>query len=146
MTTTTSSESKCDICGASTHHLAQLCKRCKKIRDRIDMRRRPNKEARTRALRLAWDGEAFRCYYTGVRLADDDPSDPRYMTFDHRTPRDEDDVVLCAACINDMKSDLSEEEFRAVVLALAARFNGGEFDERALQLKHYRRSPKPETS
>ena len=87
----------CMVCGSPTHKLAELCKRCKRLRDRVDTRRRPNRAARVSALQQAWDGEGFRCYYTGIRLIEDDHHDPRYLTFDHRTPRNDEDVVVCAA-------------------------------------------------
>lgn len=129
----------CRVCGVPIHSLADFCPRCKRIRDREDIRHKPNRAARAVALREAWDGEGFRCHYTDVRLVENDHHDPLYLTFDHRTPRDEDDVVVCAALINDMKSDLSEAEFRAVILQLASCFTGGDFDAGALHLRHYRR-------
>ena len=42
-------------------------------------------------------------------------------------------------CVNDMKTDMSEDEFRAVVLGLAENFDGGSFDESLLTLKHWKR-------
>jgi hypothetical protein len=130
---------QCAVCGSATHALAQLCKRCKTFRDRVDMRGKPDLAARIDALRRAWDGTGFRCYYTGVRLEEMNSHDPRYLTFDHRTPRRENDIVVTAAFLNDMKSDMSEDEFRAVVLQLASRFQGGAFDERVLNLLHWKR-------
>lgn len=134
-----SADKTCPVCGMEVHRLATYCKRCKRLLDRVDIRSRPDREARARALANAWDGECFRCYYSGARLVEDDHHSPRYITFDHRTPRQEDDVVVCAACVNDMKSDLSEGEFRAVVSQLASRFSGGPFDESVLDLEHWRR-------
>ncbi len=71
---------------------------------------RPDKEARIRALKEAWKSPGFSCHYSGVRLMEDNARSPRYLTFDHRTPRKENDIVVCAALINDMKSDLDETE------------------------------------
>jgi hypothetical protein len=143
MTMGASSErsSVCSVCAGQRHSLATFCRRCKDFLDRGDMRRRPDKQARAEALRRGWDGSGFRCYYTGVRLNETDFSHPCYLTFDHRTPRVENDIVLAAACINDMKSDLTEEEFRAVVMQLAARFSGRlqPFDEEVLTLAHWKR-------
>lgn len=130
---------ECKVCKSVVHPLAQVCKRCKKLVDRVDTRRKANKLARVAALKSAWDGEGFRCRYSGVRLVENDHRSPRYLTFDHRTPREEDDVVVACACLNDMKSDLTEGEFRAVVMQLASRFQGGPFDERVLNLKHWKR-------
>ena len=121
------------------HRFARLCKRCKKLVDRVDIRRRADREARIRALKDAWRDSVFHCHYTGIRLDENDRRDPRYLTFDHRTPRQEDDVVVAAACINDMKSDLTEDEFWAVVRELAAKDAGGRFDARVLNLSHWKR-------
>lgn len=129
----------CQVCNAEIHILAKLCKRCKRLVDRVDPRRNPDRADRTRALRRAWDGTGFRCHYSGVRLEETNRGDPRYLTFDHRTPRDEHDVVVAAGCLNDMKSDMSEEEFRAVVQAFASHSAGGKFDERVLRLAHWKR-------
>ena len=131
--------SRCPVCGVAKHGLAKLCPRCKRLVNRLDTRHRPDWEARVRALQEAWDGRGFRCHYSGVRLVEDDHHDPQYFTFDHRVPRDEHDVVVAAACINDMKSDLSDQEFRAVVTALPHWFAGGEFDSEVLRLRHWRR-------
>jgi len=131
---------KCIVCGSELNNpLALYCNRCKKILSRIDTRRKPNREARIRALRQAWDGESFRCFYTGVKLVEDNFKDPRYLTFDHRTPRQEDDIVIVAQVINDMKSDMSDKEFRWMVLQLANKLNGGQFDEKAFKLKYWKR-------
>lgn len=130
----------CPICRSPLHHpLASLCKRCKKFINRVDIRRKPDKQARISALQQAWDGEAFRCYYTGIKLVEDNPKDPRYLTFDHLTPRKERKIVIAAAAINDMKSDMSDNEFRAMVSELAKHFKGKEFDERVFKLKHWKR-------
>lgn len=105
------------------------------------MYRNSNKDARMRALKTAWDPKlkAFRCHYTGVVLEEEDHKDPLYLTFDHRTPRQEDDIVIAAACINDMKSDLTEDEFKSVVKQLARRFNGEDFDETVLKFACWKR-------
>ena len=130
---------KCEICGNDLHPLAQYCKRCKKLIDRVDMRKKPNKMARVQALKQAWDGKDFRCYYTGIRLVEGNYKDPRYITFDHRIPRQEDDIVVACAVLNDMKSDMSENEFRAMVLQLAEYFKRGIFDQNVMNLKYWKR-------
>jgi hypothetical protein len=132
-------DKSCPICEATVHPLATYCKRCKRLLDRIDVRAKHDREARVEALKSSWDGECFRCYYSGTRLIDDNHHDPRYITFDHRTPRREDDIVVCAAFLNDMKSDLSESEFRSIVIELASRFSGGCFDESVLSFEHWTR-------
>jgi len=129
----------CEVCQEAAPPRATLCKRCRKLVNRVDTRGRANTQARIAALKRAWDGRAFRCYYTGAALDDTDPSDPRYLSFDHTTPRKGEDVVAAARCINDMKSDMSEDEFRNIVIQLASRFQGGESDAGVLNLKHWRR-------
>ncbi|MBA7651116.1 hypothetical protein ES703_58931 [subsurface metagenome] len=133
-------EKKCTICKMPIHHPQVLyCKRCGKVVGRVDTRRKHDREARIKALRKSWDGEAFRCNYTGIKLVEDNHRDPRYITFDHRTPRREDDIVIVAQAINDMKSDMSDKEFRRMVLQLANRFSGGEFNPKAFNLKYWTR-------
>jgi hypothetical protein len=137
----------CQVCGSTKHPAADYCKRCRRIIDRRGPRRergdalqKPNKKARLRALKQAWDGERFRCYYSKIRLIEDNSKDPRYrLTFDHRIPRQESDVVVAAAAINDMKSDMTEIEFKEMVIQLASRFKGGSFDEGVFNLKHWKR-------
>ena len=130
----------CPICNEPLHYpTATYCKRCKKYIDRVDPRKNPNKGARVKALKEAWDGKCFRCHYTGVELVEDNPSDPRYLTFDHFIPRQEDHIVIVAAAINDMKTDMSDNEFRKMVVQLANRFNGGDFDSSTFKLKHWKR-------
>jgi hypothetical protein len=122
---------ECEICRnpAPDHPLARLCRRCKKIVDRTDIRAKHNAGARIRALTLAWEGDGFRCYYTGVRVVEDDKLDPRYLTLDHRTPNREDDIVVAGALVNDMKSNMTEEQFKDMVAQLSRRFSGEQFDE-----------------
>lgn len=90
----------CQVCSNATHPLAYCCRRCKKLLDRVDIRRKADKQAR---------------------------------------PRDESDIVLAAALINDMNSDMSEDEFKIMVTQLASRFAGGTFDEAVFRLKHWKR-------
>lgn len=133
--------SQCDICEQPTHHpVAVYCKRCRKLLDRVDMRGAPRTEARVEALKDAWDGEIkkFRCHYSYIPLVEGNPKDPRYLTFDHRTPGDEQDIVVSAAVINNMKSDMCEDEFWAMIRALAD--SGGQpVSENLFRLRHWRR-------
>jgi hypothetical protein len=129
----------CIICKVEIHPFAYCCKRCKKLVDRVDMRRKPDKQARIRALQQAWDGNSFRCYFTHITLIEDDRTDPRYLTFDHRIPRKEDDIVIVSALINDMKSDMTEDEFKNMVCQLADHFRGEDFDESAFKLNCWKR-------
>ena len=131
---------KCIVCDCKLDNPQALyCARCRKIVNRIDTRGKCNRKARIRALQQSWDGRSFRCFYTGIRLVEDNPKDPRYITFDHRIPRQEDDIVIVASAINDMKSDMSDREFHRMVLQLANKLSGGEFDARAFKLRYWKR-------
>ncbi|MFO0599544.1 MAG: hypothetical protein U0228_29835 [Myxococcaceae bacterium] len=111
----------CVVCGQPRHPQATLCRRCKRLRDRIELRAKPDFAARQRALA---EHQAFLCHYTRVPLTEVDPSHDRYPVFDHRTPRKESDVVVCANLINRMKTDLDEAQFEELVLRLAELFRG----------------------
>ena len=134
---------KCEICFDEIHLHALLCKRCKKLIERRGKggKRQTgiSKRARIEALKSAWDGESFRCYYSGVKLEEADKKSPVCLTFDHRIPRDDGNQVVTTSILNDMKSDMSEDEFKAMVMELAKRWQGGQLDEKVFNLKHYKR-------
>jgi hypothetical protein len=90
-----------------------------------------DREARISALQAAWRDGAFHCHYTGVRLIDDPTQfrDHRYVALEHQTPGDESSIVVTCSMVNRMKTDLSDAEFRRVVIELAKVFQGGQFDE-----------------
>jgi hypothetical protein len=131
----------CIICQTPTHHpAAYACRRCKRIIERLDTRRtasgerrRFDRQARIDALRRAWDptARAFRCHYTGVELLTDNQHSNLYLSLEHQTPGDEGNVVIVSSLINRMKTDLSDRQFRQMVQALAASFDGQGFDASA---------------
>lgn len=59
------------------------------------------------------------CHYIKTPLDMDDPKSPWYCVFDHWIPGDPHRIVLTSSLINDMKSDLTEEEFWDTVCQLA---------------------------
>ena len=65
------------------------------------------------------------CYYTGMPLNLDDPKSPWYMVFDHWMPRDPRKMVITSSLINEMKSDLTEEEFWYFISQLANSYRKG---------------------
>lgn len=130
---------RCLICGnsySSSH--PNRCARCNKLIQR-GKRLKIKEEVCVKALKDAWNGKGFLCHYSKTCLDEKSPQKPRYITFDHHTPRNANKIVVTAAIINDMKSDMSEEEFRKMVTELANTFRGDSFDEGAFDLKYYKR-------
>jgi hypothetical protein len=138
-----SQPAKCVVCDDILRNsLAKYCRRCGNIIRRVDTRGKADVAARIKALQKSWDkeSESFRCFYSGIRLVDDNPKHPRYITFDHLTPRKEGEPVMTAAIIYDMKSDLSVDEFKTIINQLARHFEDGALvDEDIFNLKHYKR-------
>jgi len=92
-----------------------------RLRDRSSTR----KPARTEALRRGWSRErgGFVCAYSGVLLTND-PASPWFLSYAHRTTRDDTDLVLCAQLVNHMKSNLIAPEFTQIVVQLAEVMTG----------------------
>ncbi len=127
----------CKVCGEESFHGSFLCPPCRRLYYRVETRkdveghgRRVDKEARFKAMRKQWREGNFRCKYTDIALSIDEKTSRRYATWEHVTPGDESSVVLVAELINKMKADMSEAEFKRMVLALASSFEGVAFDER----------------
>src|SRR4051794_3624232 len=129
----------CRACGGESWPGSYLCERCRRLMARVETRKTPdgtgrvvNKEARLRAMQGQFDSsiDAFRCYFTNVPLVLE-PGSRRSAEWTHLTAGDESSVVLASKIVNRMQSDLTEPEFEAFVKALAARFDGAEFDEAA---------------
>ncbi len=130
---------KCEICGDPSYHpYSPYCTRCKKLIQK-GIRRKIKRDVCKQALKNAWKGDGFYCYYCKRKLEEKNSKSPCYMTFDHVIPRQNDKIVIAAAIINDMKSDMSEYAFRKMVIALAKCFNGGDFDFNCEDLRHYKR-------
>jgi hypothetical protein len=79
----------------------------------------------------------FRCHYSGARLVERYPH-PAYPTFDHTTARDGRKVTFVAALINDMKSVMTDEDFKLLVIEMAKRFQGLPFDQQRIEDIIYR--------
>src|SRR4051794_37440405 len=129
----------CRACGGESWPGSYLCERCRRLMGRVELRKNPDgtgrsidKRARLRAMQWQFDPtiDAYRCYFTGVPLSFDFGS-RRSAEWTHLTAGDESSVVLASKIVNGMQSDLTELEFEALVKALAVRFSGGQFDERA---------------
>jgi hypothetical protein len=93
----------------------------------------------------AWDPihKCFRCWYTGIRLNEEDPSARRQLTFDHVIPGDDSRLVVCCRLINEMKSDLTWDEFFTVVAAFDIYRRTGVFPKETVNLEQWARTAKP---
>ncbi|MBF0504516.1 MAG: hypothetical protein HQL14_05360 [Candidatus Omnitrophica bacterium] len=106
----------CAICGDLVWtHRAKYCQRCSVFTRRLQ---RLSRKAARAILRYVHKN-GFICYYTRMPLEMFDTHSPWYCVFDHWIPHDPRKVVITSSLINDMKSDLSEDEFWYYVIALA---------------------------
>ncbi len=122
------------------HPQAYACDRCRKILNRVELRRdaagkarKPNRDARIHALQDAWNKEkwVFECHYTKVPLLTDakDHRNHRYLSLEHQTPGVETDIVVVSLLINRVEDDLTDGEFKRMVDALSASFRTKKFDQ-----------------
>jgi hypothetical protein len=121
----------CKICQMKRRPYSTYCNRCRKF-----IQNKPERAARSEAMAVAWDivRQGFVCRYSGVLLDYLNTQSPWYMTFDHRFPGKKGNLVVCAAWINYMKTSLTDEQFRAVLEALAHHFRDGTpFDKGVLE-------------
>lgn len=127
--------SDCEICQYPAPSKGKYCQRCNGF-----ILHHTLKAARATALKDAWDPKrrGFVCHYTGILLEESDFHDPWYLTFDHPDPNDPGRLVVAAAWVNGMKTDLTEEEFRSVIAELARHFEtGAPFDMNVAKLNHW---------
>ncbi len=129
---------KCYICDRDRGHWRKYCDRCRKF-----VYRAGKKSAHVAALKRDYDPEkdCFRCHYTHIILEENDTKSPKYLTFDHSIPGNEDieNLVLTFAAYNEKKTDLSYEENIAFCREVVRAHETGEFDERVLDLEYWYR-------
>jgi hypothetical protein len=109
---------RCPVCGGETKPRFKYCPVCWPFCNN----RHGNLPvgARITALIEARDKTAggFRCFYSGILLDLTNSKSPIYLTFDHFDPRGK-RLVVCARLINEMKKDLTGDEFRIAVPAIS---------------------------
>jgi hypothetical protein len=129
----------CTVCGSPAKPRNLYCPRCRKF-----IFRKPNHKARAAALIESWDPvrKRFRCWYTGIPLNETEPWSRRYLTFDHVIPGDDKRLVVCCRLINEMKSDLTWDEFFTVVAAFDIYRKTGVFPKETVNLEHGSRTAK----
>ena len=100
----------CCICGqAKSSNKSIYCPTCAHTAHRLKWLRLPAKTKKA-----IWDyirQYGYVCYYTGIPLDFEDYRSAWYFTFEHVAPGESKKVVLASALLNEMKSDLSENEF-----------------------------------
>jgi hypothetical protein len=128
---------KCAICIRKPRPHSIYCPRCRHLvfegRDILQ---------RHAALVESYDEavDEFICKYTGVRLDDADFNSPWHVTFDHCIPGKKGKLAVTATFINAMKTDLSEEEFLAVMAELDRHFNGAPFNKNIIKFEYWHRT------
>jgi hypothetical protein len=132
---------ECLACGLEPLKGFLYCQRCRRI-----LFSEAERTAKREALRKAYDAAAggFRCHYTGVLLDLGDTSDPWHLSFDHRLPGRKGNIAVTSVIINNMKSELSDGEFRKVVVELAKHFETGEpYDRDVIGFEYWDRPRMP---
>ena len=129
----------CTVCGSPAKPRTLYCPRCRRF-----IFRKPNHRARAAALIESWDPvrRRFRCWYTGISLNETDPWSRRYLTFDHVIPGDDRRLVVCCRLINEMKTDLTWDEFFTVIAAFDIYRKTGVFPKETVNLEHWSRTAK----
>jgi hypothetical protein len=124
----------CKVCTerSKPYTTSFLCPRCRRIYEQGGPGLK-KKEARFRAMCDQSNGEekAFLCHFTGLPLTDV-PGSRTSGTWEHLSPGDPWSVVLAADLVNKMKVNMTETQFREMVIALADHFRTNEpFDREA---------------
>jgi hypothetical protein len=95
------------------------------------------------ALKESYDPatDSFLCHYTGFAVNLENLGRPWDLTYDHPTPGDGSRLVVAAYWVNVMKTQLSEDEFRAVIIEMARSFETGEpFRMEVCAFKYWRKA------
>jgi hypothetical protein len=125
----------CVVCGKEPGDRSLFCSRCRRF-----LLGQFNRAACRAAMVQAYDKEidGFRCHYTGVVIETEDGKSPWYFSFDHRFPDKSGNLAISAIIINDMKTELADYEFIAVVKQLAKHFTTGEpFDLAGVKFEYW---------
>ena len=130
------SSEACKICGKPPMKQGLYCARCKKAI--FGHKEQALMEA---VLIACYDKQqdGFRCGYTGMVTDLDEPTGPYHLSYDHRFPGHPGNIVVCIFIVNLMKTQLSDDEFRIIVINLAKHFTTGEpFDLGGVKFEYWR--------
>lgn len=103
--------SKCQICGKKiihTYSTRKYCHICAKYIAHMQSRFSPETIKDTCSYIHT---HGYKCYYTGISLDLKNSKSPYYCVLDHHIPHDSSKIVITFALLNEMKSDLTEDEF-----------------------------------
>jgi len=115
---------KCDLCGKSTFSpQSNHCRRCAHFT--LCMNQRQIHQDAVKAIEDHVRRHGFVCQYTGAKLNLTDHKDPFYFSFDHMIPGGK-IVKLTFILLNEMKSDMTFEEFEYYILQFAKFFTTGQ--------------------
>ncbi|MDE2009285.1 MAG: hypothetical protein KGJ09_04310 [Candidatus Omnitrophica bacterium] len=115
---------KCVLCGRPTFSpKSPHCRRCAHFTDCMN-NRQIHKDA-VKRIEGHVRRNGFVCEYTGKKLNLTDPKDPFYFSFDHMIPGDDKSVRLTFTLLNEMKSDMTFEEFKYYIRQFARFFDTG---------------------
>lgn len=114
----------CCICGQAVHRYnAIYCLRCAKFFERVRTKHFPPEAVD--GIRKYLKKKGYVCCYSGIKLNLEDKKSPLYAVFDHWIPGDPHKVVVCCAFANEMKSDMTQDEFEDTVCQMADHFRKG---------------------
>jgi hypothetical protein len=126
---------KCELCGKPPVPGTLYCARCHKLATDNELFNEYKKAGLIESYDPAPDG--FRCAITGVLLDIDDPYGPLGKCYDHIVPGEK-RVIVVANFVNEMKTQLSLEEFKAVVIELYWHFEEGRpFRENVVKFEYW---------
>ena len=108
---------KCCICGKPVFSIKSIyCRRCSHFSARMSDERFPPETRDDLWKYLRKNG--FICFYTEMKLDVFDKSSPSFLEFDHLVPGDPRKIVITCALVNEMKGDLTVDEFWGTIVQL----------------------------
>ena len=127
----------CKVCGKEPLRGRTYCERCRRL-----VLGEMDRNVKVETLKAAYDKDVdgFRCHYTGFLLDLNDRASPWHLNFDHCFPGRPGKYWLACQIINLMKTELSEEEFKKVVMELAGHFEtGAPYDRDIIKFEYWKR-------
>jgi len=134
---------ECVVCSSPIPKTRTYCDRCR----RLVKNHHAEYLKKRLALQKAWSTaqQAFLCHFSHLPLEEIDRDSPFAIEFDHLIPVKASALAATASFINQLKGDLTGEEFQAALLELVKHWNGAPFDRAAVAFEYWSRvAPKEE--